>query len=108
MESAPGRAVRVGGSRGSGHYRRCHGNATGGKCGAGEPIMSQHTDVPWEARTPSVTPPHVVRAMKDPKGMTIDEIEEQLRNDVYKVAHWFERAEDAGLIHGNGHHLAPQ
>ena len=45
---------------------------------------------------------------KGPKGMTIDEIEEQLRNDVCKAAHWFEVAEDAGLIHGNGHHMAQQ
>ena len=46
--------------------------------------------------------------MKDPKDMTIEEIEEQLSNDVYKAALWFERAEDAGLIHGNGHHMAQQ
>ena len=39
---------------------------------------------------------------------TIEEIEVALSNDVYKAAHWFEVAEDAGLIHGNGHHMAQQ
>ena len=46
--------------------------------------------------------------MMETKDMTLEEIEEQLSNEVYKAALWFERAEGAGLIHGNGHHMAQQ
>lgn len=40
--------------------------------------------------------------------LTIEQIEENLSNDVYRAALWFERAENAGLIYGNGHHLAQE
>ena len=30
--------------------------------------MSRHTDVPWEARTPSDTPTHVVKIYQDAEG----------------------------------------
>jgi hypothetical protein len=45
---------------------------------------------------------------QDTKKLTLEYIEEQLSNEVYKAALWFERAEGAGLIHGNGHHMAQQ
>lgn len=45
---------------------------------------------------------------KDPKTITLEDFETELSNDVYKAALWFERAEGAGLIHGNGHHMAQQ
>jgi hypothetical protein len=40
--------------------------------------------------------------------MTLAAIEENLSNDVYLAALWFERAEGAGLIYGNGHHAAQE
>lgn len=45
---------------------------------------------------------------QDAKQLTLEYIEEQLSNEVYKAALWFESAECAGLIHGNGHHMAQQ
>lgn len=38
--------------------------------------------------------------------MTIEEAAVQLSNDVYKAALVYEHCEGAGLIHGNGHHMA--
>lgn len=40
--------------------------------------------------------------------LTLTFIEGELSNDVYRAALWFERAEGAGLIHGNGHHAAQE
>lgn len=40
------------------------------------------------------------------RAMTIEEVEHNLQRDVYRAALWFERAEGAGLIYGNGHHMA--
>ena len=33
-------------------------------------------------------------------------LEEQLSNDVYRAALVYETAEELGIIHGNGHHMA--
>jgi len=46
--------------------------------------------------------------LRKKKVLTLASIEEDLGNDVYRAALWFERAEGAGLIHGNGHHMAQE
>lgn len=46
--------------------------------------------------------------MSDKRKLTIEDIEIELSNAVYQAALWYERAEGAGLILGNGHHMAQE
>lgn len=43
-----------------------------------------------------------------PKQPTFEEIETHLLSAVYVAALWIEKAEHAGMIHGNGHHAAQE
>jgi hypothetical protein len=40
------------------------------------------------------------------KAMSVEDAEVELMNAVYRAAVFFERLENNGKVHGNGHHMA--